>query len=140
MRKAIDGDMVVGIPRQEGSHSGVGPFCLSKSAVAEALKTHSDRTDVASSILSSIPVARFHRFRLGIMNKLALETLQQIFQQACADGGYTGCSLSLTSKSIRIAARSVRFHSVSLTSQIDSVCAFLRLYEKECLNAAALDQ
>lgn len=66
------------------------------------------------------------------MDKLALETVQQIFEHACTDGGYTGCSLSLTSKSIRIAARSVRFHSIALTARNHSVRAFLRLYEKEC--------
>ena len=30
------------------------------------------------------------------------------------DGGYTGCSLSLTSRTIRVLSRSVRFHSVRL--------------------------
>ncbi|TBU44984.1 hypothetical protein BD309DRAFT_957211 [Dichomitus squalens] len=66
------------------------------------------------------------------MEKLAVETLQQIFERACTDGGYTGCSLSLTSTSIREVARPVRFFSVALTAETYSVNAFLELYNKEC--------
>ncbi|TBU54425.1 hypothetical protein BD310DRAFT_886176 [Dichomitus squalens] len=66
------------------------------------------------------------------MEKLATETLQQIFEHACTDGGYTGCSLSLTSTSIRKVARPVRFFSVALILWTHSVNAFLALYKKEC--------
>ncbi|KAH9854442.1 hypothetical protein C2E23DRAFT_818711, partial [Lenzites betulinus] len=32
------------------------------------------------------------------VDTLPLETLEHIFELACVDGGYTGCSLSLTSR------------------------------------------
>ena len=42
------------------------------------------------------------------------------------------CNSPLTSKSFRLAARVVRFHSIALTVQARHVDAFLRLYTKEC--------
>ncbi|TBU28773.1 hypothetical protein BD311DRAFT_757953 [Dichomitus squalens] len=48
------------------------------------------------------------------MEGLAVEILEKISTFACTDGGRTGCSLSLTSRYIREATRSARFHSISL--------------------------
>ncbi|KAI1783745.1 hypothetical protein LXA43DRAFT_306071 [Ganoderma leucocontextum] len=72
------------------------------------------------------------------MEHLPLETLQQIFRLACTDGGYTGCSLALTSKSIREAAQSTRFHSIALAAETERLVALVTLYQDQCSNAAAL--
>ncbi|KAI0816036.1 hypothetical protein BC628DRAFT_1406048 [Trametes gibbosa] len=66
------------------------------------------------------------------MDTLPLETLQRIFTLACTDGGHTGNSLSLTSKGIRAAARTARFHSVALVANPRRLRAFVALYEREC--------
>ncbi|KAH9939265.1 uncharacterized protein BXZ73DRAFT_99468 [Epithele typhae] len=47
--------------------------------------------------------------------RLPEDLWEEIARLACVDGGYTGCSLSLTSKYIRGATRGMRFYSVSLT-------------------------
>ncbi|KAI1783741.1 hypothetical protein LXA43DRAFT_955830 [Ganoderma leucocontextum] len=72
------------------------------------------------------------------MEHLPLETLQQIFRLACTDGGYTGCSLALTSKSIREAAQSTRFHSIALAAETERLVALVTLYQDQCSNAASL--
>lgn len=50
------------------------------------------------------------------LGHLPTEVLEQIFLQACTDGGYTGCSLSAVSRRIRAVSHTVRFHSISLLS------------------------
>lgn len=66
------------------------------------------------------------------MDTLPLETLEQIFELACTDGGYTGHSLSLVSKGIRAAARTTRFHSISLIASPHRLQLFVALYRREC--------
>ncbi|KAH9851347.1 hypothetical protein C2E23DRAFT_235879, partial [Lenzites betulinus] len=66
------------------------------------------------------------------MDTLPLETLQRIFAFACTDGGPTGVALSLTSKVIRAASRTARFHSISLVATPRRFRAFVALYEREC--------
>ncbi|KAH9851340.1 hypothetical protein C2E23DRAFT_886529 [Lenzites betulinus] len=66
------------------------------------------------------------------MDTLPIENLQCIFTLACIDGGRTGLSLSLTSKAIRAASRTARFHSVSLVANPRRLQAFVALYEREC--------
>ncbi|KAI0326829.1 hypothetical protein GY45DRAFT_1437349 [Cubamyces sp. BRFM 1775] len=65
------------------------------------------------------------------MDVLPLETLQRIFTLACTDGGPTGNALSLTSKAIRAASRTTRFHTVSLIANPRRLNSFLALYELE---------
>lgn len=65
------------------------------------------------------------------MNSLPLETLQRIFELVCTDGGYTGNSLSLTSKGVRTAARTARFHSTILVANPRRLQSFMALYERE---------
>ncbi|KAI0642166.1 hypothetical protein C8Q79DRAFT_1013465 [Trametes meyenii] len=65
------------------------------------------------------------------MDTLPLETKQQIFALACTDGGSTGNSLSLTSKSIREASRTSRFHTVYLIADHVRLEAFVALYDRE---------
>ncbi|KAI0763777.1 hypothetical protein BD413DRAFT_616105 [Trametes elegans] len=62
------------------------------------------------------------------METLPLELLQDIFQLACVDGGLTGCSLALTSKAVRAAAHSTRFHTVALIARPQRLTAFLAQY------------
>ncbi|KAH9854830.1 hypothetical protein C2E23DRAFT_40066 [Lenzites betulinus] len=62
------------------------------------------------------------------MDSLPLETLEHIFELACVDGGYTGCSLSLTSRAIRVASRTARYHSVALPVAIDDTPSDLTLF------------
>ncbi|KAH9894779.1 hypothetical protein C8Q73DRAFT_470618 [Cubamyces lactineus] len=66
------------------------------------------------------------------MESLPLEILQYIFALACTDGGHTGNALSLTSKDIRAASRTVRFHTVTLIANPRRLDSFLALYEREC--------
>ena len=66
------------------------------------------------------------------MDRLAFEILDKIYTLACTDGGYTGCSLSLVSHSVRCASRTARFHSISLTSGLSrQLSQFLRCFSKE---------
>ncbi|KAH9847462.1 hypothetical protein C2E23DRAFT_889996 [Lenzites betulinus] len=65
------------------------------------------------------------------MNNLPLETLQHILELACTDGGPTGNSLSLTSKSIRAAAHRVRFHSLRLFADRLSFKDHVAYFERE---------
>ena len=69
-----------------------------------------------------------------MMDRIPLETLHQIFELAYTDGGYTGCSLALTSKFIREAAESTRFYSVVLVAETKRLDALIALYQK-CLDA-----
>ncbi|KAI0642165.1 hypothetical protein C8Q79DRAFT_236968 [Trametes meyenii] len=65
------------------------------------------------------------------METLPLETQERIFVLACTDGGPTGNSLSLTSKAIRAASRSTRFHTVYLIADAIHLEAFVACYERE---------
>lgn len=73
-----------------------------------------------------------HSLSSSPIEDLPLETLQRIFELACTDGGYTGNSLSLVSKGIRAAARTTRFHSISLIASPHGLQLFVALYEREC--------
>ncbi|KAI9059231.1 hypothetical protein FKP32DRAFT_1580386 [Trametes sanguinea] len=66
------------------------------------------------------------------MKRLPLDLLRRIFELACTDGGYTGNSLSSTSKAIRTASRATRFHSVFLNAGPRRLQSFLSLYERGC--------
>lgn len=66
------------------------------------------------------------------MDTLPLESLQRIFELACTDGGYTGSTLSFVSRGIRTAARTTRFHSVSLVATPHRLQSFVNLYKREC--------
>ncbi|OJT02581.1 hypothetical protein TRAPUB_6885 [Trametes pubescens] len=66
------------------------------------------------------------------MDTLPLETLQRIFELACTDGGYTGYSLSLVSRGIRAAARTTRFHSISLLATLHRLQSFVDSYKRKC--------
>ncbi|OJT10306.1 hypothetical protein TRAPUB_13174 [Trametes pubescens] len=67
------------------------------------------------------------------MNTLPLEVIQNMFALACTDGGRTGCSLSLTPKTIRAVARSTRFHSVFLDAFYSNrLYSFMSTYEAHC--------
>ena len=70
------------------------------------------------------------------MDCLPVETLQQIFKLACIDGGYTGCSLALTSRFVRRAAQSTRFHSITLKADAERLAALVTLYQGQCLNTS----
>lgn len=76
-----------------------------------------------------------HSLSLSPIDNLPLETLQRIFELACTDDGYTGNSLSLVSKGIRAAARTTRFHCISLVATPRRLQAFLELYKPECSSA-----
>ncbi|KAI0334668.1 hypothetical protein GY45DRAFT_1125327 [Cubamyces sp. BRFM 1775] len=72
------------------------------------------------------------------LESLPYELLEQIFREACTDGGRTGCSLSLVSKRIRALSRSSRFHSVSLlTGTCSQLSCFLDTLERAREEAAA---
>ena len=72
------------------------------------------------------------------MHNLATELLEDIFELACTDGGYTGCSLSLVSKHIRALSRLNRFHSISLVSgTAQQLARFLNCFDAECEAARA---
>ncbi|KAJ8482528.1 hypothetical protein ONZ51_g5301 [Trametes cubensis] len=71
------------------------------------------------------------------LESLPYELLEQIFRNACTDGGRTGCSLSLVSKRIRALSRSSRFHSVSLlTGTCSQLSSFLKTLERAREEAA----
>ena len=72
------------------------------------------------------------------MDCVPLETLQQIFQLACIDGGYTGGSLALTSKFIHRAAESTRFYSIAVAAETERLTALVTLYRRQCSNAAGI--
>ncbi|KAI0819662.1 hypothetical protein BC628DRAFT_1401514 [Trametes gibbosa] len=65
------------------------------------------------------------------MLSLPYEVLEDIFQLACVDGGFTGCSLALTSRAIRDTARTTRFRSVSLLAHPRRVDSLLSLYHAQ---------
>lgn len=66
------------------------------------------------------------------MDTLPIETLQHIFELACTDGGFTGNSLSFTSKHIRAAARRARFHTLRVAADSDTFPEFVAFFEREC--------
>ncbi|RPD67358.1 hypothetical protein L226DRAFT_608556 [Lentinus tigrinus ALCF2SS1-7] len=71
------------------------------------------------------------------MDNLAPEILHEIFRLACTDGGFTGCSLSLVSKHVKLASRSARFHSVAISGTSRQLADFLSLLTKEQATAGA---
>ncbi|KAH9927093.1 uncharacterized protein BXZ73DRAFT_78577 [Epithele typhae] len=85
-----------------------------------------DRTQSASHPNPSMTIPE----RPASIHDLAVEVLDLIFTLACTDGGHTGRSLSLVSRSFRNVARAPRFTSVSLT-RIRHVCQFLYCLETE---------
>ncbi|KAI0657878.1 hypothetical protein C8Q70DRAFT_1055260 [Cubamyces menziesii] len=86
------------------------------------------------------PNRNTHTRCLRRLEDLPFELLEYIFRLACADGGKTGCSLSLVSRHIRAASRSSRFNSVALRygvrSQLDQ---FVATYERVCEEAVMQD-
>ncbi|RPD67418.1 hypothetical protein L227DRAFT_569561 [Lentinus tigrinus ALCF2SS1-6] len=64
------------------------------------------------------------------METLPLETLHHIFLFACSDGGSTGISLSLVSRSYRDIVRPVRYNSVALIGYTN-IGTFLRCYRND---------
>ncbi|KAI8975840.1 hypothetical protein BD414DRAFT_423697 [Trametes punicea] len=66
------------------------------------------------------------------MDRVPSTVLHHISELACTDGGFTGNSLSLTSRAIRGASRTARFHSVFLIAKSRRLHSFLQLYEREC--------
>lgn len=48
------------------------------------------------------------------MQRCPVEIWEQILSNACTDGGYTGCSLSVVSRTMRDVSRPFRYHSVAL--------------------------
>ncbi len=64
------------------------------------------------------------------MQKLPVENLHQIFRLACTDGGFTGCSLSQTSRAVRATSRIARFHSIALSIGFSRIESFIILYQK----------
>ncbi|PIL37519.1 hypothetical protein GSI_01213 [Ganoderma sinense ZZ0214-1] len=72
------------------------------------------------------------------LDQLPAELLHEIFLDACTDGGSTGCSLALVSRSVRVHSRAARFHSVTLASGSNrKVRCFLRELDKATSVAAA---
>ncbi|KAI0711056.1 hypothetical protein C8T65DRAFT_648017 [Cerioporus squamosus] len=71
------------------------------------------------------------------LESLAPELLHETYTLACTDGGFTGCSLSLVSKSIRATSRSARFHSVKVSGTSKQMAAFLSCLKKARATAEA---
>ncbi|RDX47065.1 hypothetical protein OH76DRAFT_1406229 [Lentinus brumalis] len=67
------------------------------------------------------------------MQKLPVENLHQIFRLACTDGGYTGCSLSQTSRAVRATSQTTRFYSIALSIGFSRIESFITLYQKLCI-------
>ena len=63
------------------------------------------------------------------MDRCPPEVLLKIVQEACTDGGYTGCSLSLVSRYTRDAIQPARYQSVALIDG-PSVLAFSKLLDQ----------
>ena len=73
-----------------------------------------------------------------VTDRLPVELLEDIFKLACMDGGYTGCSLSLVSKSIRNTSRAGRFNCVMLrSSSAEQVAQFLNCFKAERARAVS---
>lgn len=64
------------------------------------------------------------------MDTLPVEILHHIFLLTCSDGGRTGASLSLVSRSYRNIARPVRYNSVALISYTN-IGTFLECYKTD---------
>lgn len=97
-------------------------------------------TQLSNTQVASIEICPhttvFVSFRAALrMDRLPIEVLEHIFQFACSDGGYTGCSLSLTSKAVHAVAQSARFHSVALVIEIERINSFVALYKRQCVLA-----
>ncbi|KAI0752536.1 hypothetical protein C8Q80DRAFT_1146733 [Daedaleopsis nitida] len=69
----------------------------------------------------------------NLLDRLPIELLETIFSLACSqDGGRTGRSLALVSKSVHAASRAARFTSVSLSSSSpDQLRQFLACFTAE---------
>ncbi|KAI0633612.1 hypothetical protein C8Q77DRAFT_800523 [Trametes polyzona] len=65
------------------------------------------------------------------MDALPRETLQHIFELACTDGGETGLSLCLVSKSLHAIARTTRFNSVTLAASPRRLQLFITHFGRE---------
>ncbi|RPD67369.1 hypothetical protein L227DRAFT_648440, partial [Lentinus tigrinus ALCF2SS1-6] len=65
------------------------------------------------------------------MESVPAEVLLEISKLACTDCGYTGCSLSRTSRRLRTISRSTRFQSVAISGTSKQLTAFLSCYKKE---------
>lgn len=63
------------------------------------------------------------------MNRCPVEVWERIARLACIDGGYTACSLSLVSRSMRAITLPSRYYTVALVVTPDSCRAFMRLLE-----------
>ena len=82
---------------------------LIRTLLARRLKTRADRRRlIRPRLTTDTPPTTLH--------DLPVEILEEIFEQACTDGGKTACALSLVSVSINAASRAARFHSASLLS------------------------
>ncbi|KAI0744899.1 hypothetical protein C8Q76DRAFT_701623 [Earliella scabrosa] len=66
------------------------------------------------------------------MDQLPVEVLHLIFEFASTDGGYTACSLSLTSKAVKAIAQTTSFHSVALVVERRCLDTFLASYKTRC--------
>ena len=67
-----------------------------------------------------------------------VEVLQEIFVQACTDGGTTGCSISLVSQAFRAAVQPIQYHSIELTG-LAQISTFASRYKETCSALAAAD-
>lgn len=76
----------------------------------------------------------------SIIETLPYSVLELIFLLACTDGGRTGRSLSLVSKTIHITSRAARFHSVSLLiGTSDQLVRFMQALNTARADARAQD-
>ncbi|KAI0363543.1 hypothetical protein BV20DRAFT_975567 [Pilatotrama ljubarskyi] len=77
-----------------------------------------------------------HRPPPRTLEDLPVEVLEEIFRLACADGGRTGCSLSLVSKFVNAVARAGRFHSLHfLSGSLWQLETFGRCWRAACATA-----
>ncbi|KAI1797817.1 hypothetical protein LXA43DRAFT_268738 [Ganoderma leucocontextum] len=76
-----------------------------------AFFSHMHPTRTARKSLRGSPLAQRDHPSLST---LPPEILEKIFRSACTDGGRTGCSLSLVSKTVRAVSMAARYHSISL--------------------------
>ena len=65
------------------------------------------------------------------MESLPNELILEISKLACTDGGFTGSSLSRTSKRVRTVSRSTRFQTVAIFGTAKQLSSFLSCFKKE---------
>ncbi|EIW56223.1 uncharacterized protein TRAVEDRAFT_50705 [Trametes versicolor FP-101664 SS1] len=76
----------------------------------------------------------------SMIETLPYSVLELIFLLACTDGGRTGRSLSLVSKTIHVTSRAARFHSVSLLiGNSDQLVRFMQALDTARADARAQD-